>query len=379
VDTPTTQRSPEQASAIIRRQRVLIIIVSIALVVAVAGAIAARFVKSPAQQAAEQSPPPPSVITAPVVEQVLTKSVTVRGTVDVTTTVDVASRVAVSPAIVTRLPVAAGDVVGAGQVVAEISGRPVFAMAGTVPAYRPLGSGDTGTDVDQLQQNLVDLGFLGSASGTFDYATQTAVGHLFKNAGYKAPDSGLEFGVIVFVPSLPATVGSVTARAGDDAGTSPLLSLRCGAPVVRAVVPAGQESGIVAGLPVAVSDEVNRRSGTGVVESVGAFTGQQTDANGLPAGQAGFPVTITVGDGIDGSWVGASVAVTITISSTPSAVLTVPIAAIQTDANGATYVDVVDGDVTRAVLVTTGVTADGYVEVTPASGSLRPGDKVVVQ
>src|ERR1700722_7518167 len=46
----------------------------------VSGLVGASLIKSPSQMAAETSAPPPSVITAPVVRQVLTESIVARGT-----------------------------------------------------------------------------------------------------------------------------------------------------------------------------------------------------------------------------------------------------------------------------------------------------------
>ena len=41
-----------------------------------------------------------------------------------------------------------------GSVIVEVAGRPLFVFPGTVPAYRNLSPGETGTDVAQLQAGL---------------------------------------------------------------------------------------------------------------------------------------------------------------------------------------------------------------------------------
>jgi hypothetical protein len=93
----------------------------------------------------------------------------------------------------------------------------------------------------------------------------------------------------------------------------------------------------------------------------------------------GYPVTVTAGEGIDQSWIDAQVAVTIVTGTTADPVLAVPLAAVQTGSDGATYVTVSQGSTTRQVSVTTGFIADGLVEVTPATGvTLQAGDDVVV-
>jgi len=60
-----------------------------AALIAVGGLIGASFVKSPQQLAADTAAPPPTVTTAPVVSQVLTSSVQLRGVVYPATQYDV--------------------------------------------------------------------------------------------------------------------------------------------------------------------------------------------------------------------------------------------------------------------------------------------------
>lgn len=372
----TDEAVPARASALIRRQRVLLIITTVALMATVAGIVAAQFVKSPAQRAAEQAPPTPSLITAPVVLQKLTQQITVRGTVEVSHTVTLTCRQTVSPAILTRLPVASGTKVTNGSLLAEVSGVPIFVMQGNVPAYRTLSVGDKGADVRQLQAALKQLGYLPKPSGTYDKATQNGVAAMYKKHGYANPDE-LAFGSIVFTPTLPAVVGTLSHQVGDDVGGQPLLTLLAGAPVVRATIPAGQQADVAAGQSVSINDEANQRSGTGKVESIGAFAPSQ-QADDPNASVPGYPVTVSALAGVDTTWVGAQVAVTIVTGSTPGPVLVVPLAAVQSD-GGRTFVVVSDAGSTHDVTVTTGMVADGRVEVTPAEGAtLAADDQVVV-
>jgi len=61
-----------------------------------------------------------------------------------------------------------GDVIRYGDVVAEVSGRPVFAMPASLPLYRDLYRDATGSDVAGLQQVLADLGlYSGAVDGDF--------------------------------------------------------------------------------------------------------------------------------------------------------------------------------------------------------------------
>jgi multidrug efflux pump subunit AcrA (membrane-fusion protein) len=77
---------------------------------------------------------------------------------------------------------------------------------------------------------------------------------------------------------------------------------------------------------------------------------------------------------------GENVLVTVETGQTEGPVLTVPVAAIVTTASGTSYVTVVGahGRQTK-VPVTPGISENGYVQVTSATGgALRAGDNVVV-
>lgn len=79
---------------------------------------------------------------------------------------------------------------------------------------------------------------------------------------------------------------------------------------------------------------------------------------------------------------GNNVKVSIAVGETDGKVLAVPLAALTAGAGGEARVEVVDpaGDGTETILVevTTGLAADGYVEITPVDGKLEENDLVVV-
>src|SRR5215475_1506647 len=80
----------------------------------------------------------------------------------------------------TWLP-SAGQVIDQGQVLYRVNnGSPVVLLYGTVPAWRTLEEGLTGTDVTQLNKDLVALGYAGSsqigAQGWDYFSWQTAFG-----------------------------------------------------------------------------------------------------------------------------------------------------------------------------------------------------------
>ncbi|MFF3072982.1 peptidoglycan-binding protein [Kitasatospora sp. NPDC057936] len=178
-----------------RRRRVLVGVAVAAALVAVGGLGAAAFVKSPAERAARTAPPPESLLTAPVVSQVLTRSVTARAVVYPPAQYDVVPSAA-SPEItrlfVSKLGVRTGDTAAAGRLLAEVSGQPLFALPGPVPAYRDVKPGATGPDVAELQDALSGLGHpIGDDDkGTFGPGTAAAVTAFYRGLGYPVPTTG---------------------------------------------------------------------------------------------------------------------------------------------------------------------------------------------
>ncbi|NEB11467.1 peptidoglycan-binding protein [Streptomyces coelicoflavus] len=173
------------------RRRWVAAVAAGSVLLAVAGFAAAQVVKSPAQAAADTKPPAADVLTAPVERRVLKETVVLRGTVAAGESVTVTP---VSPGgegaaepVVTKLPLEAGETIRAGQVLVEVSGRPVFVLQGRLPVYRDLKPGAEGDDVAQLQKALRDLGHsTGSdASGTFGAGTKAALQAFYAQLGYE--------------------------------------------------------------------------------------------------------------------------------------------------------------------------------------------------
>ena len=76
--------------------------------------------------------------------------------------------------------------------------------------------------------------------------------------------------------------------------------------------------------------------------------------------------------------IGASVRLTVPIESTSEAVLAVPVSAVSLGPDGLSRVQRSVGSTLEFVQVETGLSADGYVAVTPTSGALAAGDLVVI-
>ncbi|CRK59275.1 Peptidoglycan-binding domain 1 protein [Alloactinosynnema sp. L-07] len=219
--------SNEQAARAVKPGRqaraALGLIAALSVALGAAGLVAAARIKSPSQALAEAQPPPAGPVTAPVEHRVMQDSVVLRGMVGAERAVRVRAPGAVegSRALITRVPVAVGDTVTAGTVIAEVSGRPVIVLTGAVPAYRDLAPGSEGADVAQLQHALRAMGHsIGrDKEGMYGPGTKLAVTALYRAVGYS--------------PAAPArtTISSCTspnARSAMPSGHSPPLRARQG-------------------------------------------------------------------------------------------------------------------------------------------------------
>jgi hypothetical protein len=75
---------------------------------------------------------------------------------------------------------------------------------------------------------------------------------------------------------------------------------------------------------------------------------------------------------------GFSLRLTIPVKSTNEAVTTVPVSALTFTADGKSRIQVQENGLLKTVLVEPGLSADGFVEVTPVEGRIEPGQLVVV-
>ncbi|MFD5144408.1 peptidoglycan-binding protein [Streptomyces sp. NPDC058401] len=161
-----------------------------AVLTTLGGMGAALVVKSPAQAAAEAAAPRADVLTATVEHRVLTSSVITRGQVVAGQTVEVIPQVSAGTGaarpVITKMRVRPGDTVQAGQVLMEVSGRPVFVLEGSLPVYRDLVPGATGDDIAQLQKALKALGHSSAPdpAGSFGPGTKAALTSFYKAVGY---------------------------------------------------------------------------------------------------------------------------------------------------------------------------------------------------
>ncbi|MEU7582272.1 efflux RND transporter periplasmic adaptor subunit [Streptomyces sp. NPDC041068] len=392
----------ERATALGRRRRTVVILVAGAVILTGTGAAAGRLIKSPQQAAAEAGPPEPDVLTAPVERRVLKDTVVTRGLVRAQQTLDISTSGTgggeASRSIVTRVKVKQDDKVAPGHVLVEVSGRPVFVLRGSLPAYRDLRPGMHGDDVAQLQKALADTGFGtgGDAPGRFGSGTARAVERLYASLGYDPSQGGekaegtaggssvspvVPVSELVYVPSFPARVETVTARAGQEPGEK-LVTLSTGDLTVRGTLRPDEKNLVRAGQQVEISSETTGTTASGTVKSVARelSEGAQNGGQDAPDSRAGYAVTVTPDKPLHPELAGQDVRLTVEAAASDGKVLVVPLSAVTSGADAKSVVTVCTSDGgQRRVPVRTGISGDGYVEVAPTgSGKLRQGDAVSV-
>lgn len=107
---------------------------------------------------------------------------------------------------VTSIAAAGGDEVHAGDVIYSVNLRPVVVAAGQTPAFRPLSSGATGADAEQLQSFLHETGFYnGAIDGKLGGESERAIRAWQKSLGLEA-DGIVHLGDLIFVPNLPSRI-----------------------------------------------------------------------------------------------------------------------------------------------------------------------------
>lgn len=174
-----------------RANRTIVVIAATAVLSLAAGIALSHLVISPAQRAAEAAPPEAGAITVPVEQRELSTDLTLRGDALYDDPVSVVMETAelAGPAIVTGQVPEVGDTVEAGQVVMEITGRPVIVLEGELPVYRTLRMGSSGPDVAQLKEALTGLDLNpGADTDVYDADTAAAVDALYAQVGYPAPE-----------------------------------------------------------------------------------------------------------------------------------------------------------------------------------------------
>jgi Putative peptidoglycan binding domain len=279
----------------------------------------------------------------------------------------------------TSLP-APGQVITQGQVLYRVDGSPVVLLYGQVPAYRSLSPGMTGADVQDLNADLVALGYataaqLDPSSDYFSTQTADAMAALQSHLAV-TPTGSLTLGAAIFLPAA-LRVATTTAVLGAPAAPgTPALTGTSTTPQVTIALDAALQGQVRPGDNVTITLP-DQRTTPGVVTSVGDVA--SAAPGGAGSGGSGLTVTVDVAlsqPAAAGGLDQAPVQVTITTASVSHA-LAVPVTALLATTSGYQVQVAARGGRYRFVPVSLGLFDDaaGLVQVT--APGLQPGQKVI--
>ncbi len=178
---------------------------------------------------------------------------------------------------------------------------------------------------------------------------------------------------VVFLTEMPTRVERLLVERGDIV-SGPVMTVSGADIIVESSVARSDRALLTVGDRAVVDDE-----SLGV--SFEAEVSVLADEPGGEAPEGRYYMRLTPVEDPAGDVAGLNLRVTIPITSTGGKVLVVPLAALAAGGDGSVRVEVesetTPGEV-RTVTVTTGLETTGFVEVTPVSGRLSPGDRVVV-
>jgi peptidoglycan hydrolase-like protein with peptidoglycan-binding domain len=184
-------------------------------------------------------------------------------------------------------------------------------------------------------------------------------------AGVKVP-----IDEIVFIPDLPVRVEQIDVVVGDPA-SGPVMTVTNNQLIVDSSLPLDEAPLARPGMAVAIDEPDLGIEATGVVERVADIPG----TDGVDGFHIYFGVLV---DETQTTLEGFSLRLTIPVESTGGAVTVVPISALSLAADGTTRVQVDNNGTLVFVVVDPGLSANGFVEVTPVDGTLAPGQFVVI-
>jgi hypothetical protein len=314
-----------------------------------------------------------------------------------------------------------GDVIRQDRPVYSVSNEPVPLLYGSIAAYRAFYVGmSDGTDVGELTHDLIAAGYGAGLTQSDHYSSATAAAVRRWQRGRGLPANGeILLGQVVFEPG-PIRVTSVTASVGASVGGGgggggeagaggaaggggTVLTATSTTPIVTVDLDVTQEYLVKPGDAVSIVLPDGTSTARGHIESVGNVavcpggggigTGTGASTGATAADQS--PCSSIGSGGGGGSNSSPTVTVTITLDHTPRGatldqapvnvnittqraddVLAVPVNALLALQGGGFGVDVMTGNTSHLVGVTTGLYSNSLVQI---SGSgITPGTRVEV-
>jgi peptidoglycan hydrolase-like protein with peptidoglycan-binding domain len=286
-----------------------------------------------------------------------------------------------SGVVVTWLP-GVGDMVDRGQPVYRANRVPIPLLFGDEPMSRQLAEGVSGHDVQELEQNLLALGYANSgnlqADGTFTASDTTAVKRWQQALGVPATGVVNVGDAVVLSGAARVTHLQVAAGAAISSGTQVLTASSTARQVV-VQLDAAQQSEVKVGDHVGIALPGGKTT-PGAVTAVGKVATQPSPGAGGPGSPPPptIEVDVTPADpAATGTIDQAPVQVSITTAVVTDAFV-VPVTALLAQPGGAYAVEVAGRQGSRLLPVTLGLfdDADGLVQV--SGPELAAGLRVVV-
>jgi hypothetical protein len=273
--------------------------------------------------------------------------------------------------VVTALA-AVGTVVDRGGQLGEINGKRVTLLFGQRPMWRNLPDGaNTGADIEQLEANLIALGYGTRATlgpnTTWSDATTDAVRRWQRATGQEQTGT-VSTSAVVFATAAVRVVQQ-TAVLGAAAGGN-ALKVTGTTRQVTVVVPAEYQSLVKKddAVQVELPDGTKTAAKVTSVGTVARAASQGADPT--------IPVVATLDDQSVGAALDSAPVTVYFVTSQATGVLAVPVGALLALTEGGYAVEKVTGAGTTSLVgVKLGAFADGWVQV---SGDVKDGDQVVV-
>jgi peptidoglycan hydrolase-like protein with peptidoglycan-binding domain len=258
-----------------------------------------------------------------------------------------------------------GEVIERGEPVYSVDAEPVVLMYGEMPFFRSLSAGNTGSDVEQLEENLSRLGYDDfTVDNEYTPATADAVAAWQEDGGL--PETGTFDPATATVTAGPIRVAELLAPLGG-AASGEILSYTGTEQEITVELEVADQQLVEEDMPVTVTLP-DGASVAGTVAEIGTVVsgGTESEEGGVGQGQeepATFQITITVDDtDALGDWETAPVDVLLETDRRED-VLAVPVGALVALAEGGYGVQIVTGEAAHYVAVDTGLFADGMVEI----------------
>jgi peptidoglycan hydrolase-like protein with peptidoglycan-binding domain len=183
-------------------------------------------------------------------------------------------------------------------------------------------------------------------------------------------DSPVPIDEVVFISSFPVRVQEINVRVGDPASGS-VMVLTNNHLAIDSSLPLTEAPLVKPGMKVTIDEPDLGLQATGVISRVADTPGTDT--------ADGYHVYFeTLVDETQVKLEGVSLRLTIPVKSTGDAVTVVPISALFLAADGTSRVQVDNHGKLEFLEVKPGLSADGFVEITPVDGKLSAGQLVLV-